>query len=167
MRQLVGKLLGDNLVDSEKVNRWLTLGANFGVLIGLVFLVVELKQANDLAEASAYRARGEEIQSALQAIALSPDLAAIEIKAQKQGIAELSDIEVRRYQRWVEAALFRMQNQFNDYRLGYLNDDSYQAMLRTAASQYPRWIELGIPIDDREFRQAVEEAIARAEYGSH
>lgn len=157
----------EKYLDSDRVNRWLTLGANFGVLIGLLFLVFELKQANDLAEASAYRARGEEIQSALQAIALSPDLAAIEIKAQNQGVAELSDIEVRRYQRWVEAALFRMQNQFNDYRHGYLDDDSYNAMLRTATSQYPRWIELGIPIDDHEFRQAVEAEMDRTESDGH
>ena len=154
-------------MDSEKVNRWLTLGANVGVFIGLVFLVIELKQANDLAEASAYRARGEEIQSALQAIALSPDLAEIEVKVEKQGVGVLSDVEARRYKRWVEAALFRMQNQFNDYRLGYLNADSYHAMLRPATSQYPRWIEMNIPIDDHEFRQTVEDAIVESETDKH
>ena len=150
-------------MDSEKMNRWLTLGANFGVLVGLVFLVFELKQANDLAEASAYRARGEEIQSSLQAIALSPDLAEIEVKVEQQGIGALSDVEVRRYRWWVQAALYRMQNQFNDYRLGYLDDDSYRAMLRTATSQYDRWLELGIQIEDREFRQTIEDAIVAAE----
>lgn len=150
-------------MDSEKMNRWLTLGANFGVLVGLVFLVFELKQANDLAEASAYRARGEEIQSALQAIALSPDLAEIEVKAEQQGVGALSDVEARRYKSWVEAVVYRMQNQFNDYRLGYLDDDSYRAMLRTATSRYDRWLELGILIEDREFSQAIEDAIVAAE----
>ncbi len=29
-------------MDSDRVNRWLTLGANIGVLIGIILLIVEL-----------------------------------------------------------------------------------------------------------------------------
>ncbi len=32
-----------------KVNKWLTLGANIGVLVGIMFLAVELRQNNDIA----------------------------------------------------------------------------------------------------------------------
>jgi hypothetical protein len=31
-------------MDSDRINRWLTLGANIGVLIGIVFLAVEIRQ---------------------------------------------------------------------------------------------------------------------------
>jgi len=34
-------------VDSDRLNRWLTLGANIGVLIGIIFLAVELRQNNE------------------------------------------------------------------------------------------------------------------------
>ena len=40
-------------MDENKVNKWLTLGANFGVLIGIFFLAVELRQNNDIARAQA------------------------------------------------------------------------------------------------------------------
>ncbi len=31
----------------ERVNRWLTLAANFGVLLGLIMLIVEVRQNDD------------------------------------------------------------------------------------------------------------------------
>lgn len=33
----------------DRLNRWLTLGANFGVLAGIVFLAVEIRQNSELA----------------------------------------------------------------------------------------------------------------------
>ena len=33
---------------SESINRWLTLGANVGILIGLVLVSVEIRQNSDL-----------------------------------------------------------------------------------------------------------------------
>jgi hypothetical protein len=36
-------------MDSDRLNRWLSLGANIGVLIGIIFLAVEIRQNSDLA----------------------------------------------------------------------------------------------------------------------
>ncbi len=36
-------------MNSEKVNSWLTLGANLGVLVGIIFLAAEIRQNSDLA----------------------------------------------------------------------------------------------------------------------
>ena len=33
-------------MDTDRLNRWLTLGANIGVLIGIVLLVIEVRQNN-------------------------------------------------------------------------------------------------------------------------
>jgi len=150
-------------VDSDKLNRWVSLGANIGVFIGLIFLVVELKQTNDLAEASAYRARGDEIQAALHSIALSPDFAAILVKVDAEGVDALSAVEARQYWQYLRAGVFRMQNQYNDYRLGYLDEYSYQGMLAEAVRRYPLWIKLDIPLNDPEFKQAVEAAVQEAQ----
>lgn len=38
-------------MDTEKLNRWLTLGANVGVLIGLLLLVLELNQNHEMMRA--------------------------------------------------------------------------------------------------------------------
>jgi len=143
-------------MDSDKLNQWMSLGASIGVFIGLVFLVLELKQANDLAEASAYRSRGEEIQASLQSTALSSDFAEILVTVDTEGISALSAVESKRYQSWLQAGIFRMQNQFNDYRLGYLDDNSYRAMLAVAARRYDLWKEFDLPVDDPDFRKAIE-----------
>jgi hypothetical protein len=91
------------------------MGANLGVLIGLIIVVVELKQTNDLAEANAYRARGDEIQAALQSVALSSGLAAILVKVDSEGLEALSAVESMQYRQYLWAGVFRTQNQFNDY----------------------------------------------------
>ena len=39
-------------MDTDRLNRWLTLIANIGVIIGIVFLALEIQQANRIAIAS-------------------------------------------------------------------------------------------------------------------
>jgi hypothetical protein len=155
---LSGCLRGENM-GSDKINRWISLGANIGVIIGLIMLVIEVRHANNLAEASAYRSRGDEIQASLNSVALSADLAEILVKVDSQGVQALSDVETKRFWAYLRAGIFRMQNQFNDYNLGYLDDDSYQAMLTEAARRYPWWKELDIAVDDPDFGRAIEAAL--------
>ena len=38
-------------MDANNVNRWLTLGANIGVLIGIILLIVKLSQTRDMMRA--------------------------------------------------------------------------------------------------------------------
>jgi len=152
-------------MDSDRIKGWASLSANIGVLIGLVFLIVELKQANDLALASAYRSRGDEIQAAMQEIALSSELAEIQVKANTQSLDTLTPVELERYRAWIHAGLFRMQNQFNDYELGFLDDESYQAMLDEAVRRYPIWKELNLPLTSRGLIQAVESSLIEERTG--
>ncbi len=39
-------------MNAEQVNKWLTLLANIGVLVGIIFLVVEIRQSNRIAIAT-------------------------------------------------------------------------------------------------------------------
>lgn len=41
-------------MDTDRLNRWLTLGANLGVLIGLAILILELRQSSAIAEGQFY-----------------------------------------------------------------------------------------------------------------
>lgn len=41
-------------MDTDRLNRWLTLGANVGVLIGLAILIIELRQSSSIAAAQFY-----------------------------------------------------------------------------------------------------------------
>ena len=44
---------------SDRINRWLTLVANIGVLIGIFLLIVEIDQNNDLMQAQIEQSRSE------------------------------------------------------------------------------------------------------------
>lgn len=48
-------------MDSDRLNRWLTLGANLGVLAGLALLVVEIRQSNQLALAQIEQTRSDNL----------------------------------------------------------------------------------------------------------
>lgn len=143
-------------MDTDRLNRWLALGANIGVLVGVIFLVVEIRHTNDLARANAYRSRGAEIQEASQAVALDPELSRILLKYDQQGIEGLTDHERIRFMYWQASVQLRMQNQFNDYQLGFLDEKIYRSVLDAAAERYDLWMELGVPVDDPEFEAAIK-----------
>ena len=46
-------------MDTDRLNRWLTLGANFGVLVGLVVLIVEIGQNTEMMRAQMVQARAD------------------------------------------------------------------------------------------------------------
>ncbi len=78
------------------------------------------------------------------------------LKFNQQGIDGLTDHERIRYTFWQYAAQLRMQNQFNDYQMGFLDEDLYQSALHTAAERYDLWMELGITIEDPKFQAAIQ-----------
>ena len=147
-------------MNADKLNRWLTLAANLGVLAGLLLLVVEVREAINLSEANAYRNRGTEIQQAMQELALSADLADILAKARDGRIDALNESERVRLWAWEFAKSLRMQNQYNDYAMGFLDDESFHAMIGSAAAAYPLWHALGVSPSDPRFRAAIEAVLA-------
>ena len=52
------------MMNTDTVNRWLTLGANIGVLIGIIFLAFELQQNNELLQSQAQETQALSIQAA-------------------------------------------------------------------------------------------------------
>ncbi len=48
-------------MDSGKVNQMLTLGANFGVLIGIILILIELNQNADLMRAQMTQERANHL----------------------------------------------------------------------------------------------------------
>ncbi len=148
----------------DRLNRWLTLAANIGVMIGLIFLVIEVRHSISLSESQAYRSRGTEIQEAYKDLAFSADLASIIAKTNDEGVSSLNSVEFIRLAAWFQAMLLRMQNQFNDYQLGYLDETSYRLMLQYAAQILPMTQQLEIDLTanfDPAFVQAVKSSPAK------
>lgn len=51
-------------MNTDNINRWLTLCANIGVVIGIIFLALELQQNNELMESQAQETQALSIQNA-------------------------------------------------------------------------------------------------------
>jgi len=62
-------------LDSERLNRWVSLGANVGVLVGIFLLAIELQQNNQLLEDEARRARAASAQETWTILAENGELA--------------------------------------------------------------------------------------------
>ncbi len=51
---------------SNQLNRWLTLGANLGVLIGILFLAAEIRQTNTIAKAEVRNSLTQSVYTLLE-----------------------------------------------------------------------------------------------------
>ena len=79
-------------MNADRVNRWLTLGANIGVLIGLIILALEIQQANRIAITSTELTVREAWGSVNETIYTNPQTSALLAKA-RFADAEFSDAE--------------------------------------------------------------------------
>jgi len=106
-------------LDFDRLNRWLTLAANLGVLAGIFLLVIELQQNTESAElqaAQSYVALSHELDFRLvddpSLIALfntSPDIRTPD--------------ELRRLDRWYFGSLRTWENGYYLHSKGVLDDD--------------------------------------------
>lgn len=112
----------------DDINAWLTLVANIGVLVGIVFLIVELRQstrATRLQTASEYESAEREF---LLFVAGNPDFAEIIDKSVKG--EQLTDLERFRQSTFFRASLRNWQTALVQYELGALSEPVWKAQLR-------------------------------------
>ena len=110
----------------DNLNRWLTFGANVGVVIGLALLVIELNQNSELVRAQIHQARSDNYVSDVMALADSEFLLpAYEKLADAGGITDpnsldaLDPTERARVRRYVQARHADYDNLYYQYQLGY------------------------------------------------
>ena len=80
-------------MDTDRLNRWLTLGANVAVLTGIFFLVVEISQNTEMMRAQINQSRSEASMSEAQSMYNSQHLPEILVKQGKA--ARLLRLNVR------------------------------------------------------------------------
>ena len=81
---------------ANSVSRWLTLGANLGVLVGIVFLAIELRQNNELLEAQTRADNFDRMIGFAEQIMENPTLATVLQKTENnEEITEVEDILLR------------------------------------------------------------------------
>lgn len=116
-------------MESERLTRWITIGANLGVLIGLLLLIVELAQNRDMMRAQIRHELAMGIVDLLQTPANNDHLADVLFR----GISgeELTPNELYQFELRTNALLRYWEDVHYQYRVG-LYDDSEFATQRDA-----------------------------------
>ena len=108
-------------MSSDNLNRWLTLGANLGVLIGLIVLIYEVRQNTAMMEAQINQQRTDTALSEQQSNYNSDYMPGIRLKVING--EPLSQEERYRYSMWVRAFNRNMDNQLWQYNRGFLGEN--------------------------------------------
>ena len=152
-------------MNADSVNRWLTLGANLGVVIGLILLFVELNQNSSLVKAQIHQARSDNYESFMLDIADTEFfLPAYEKFSAAGGPADVSALEVldsterERIRRYYQGRLGGYDNLYFQYQEGYIDEEFYNSRIAPSIRRlFPIWLELGL-LDTGATSEFLEEA---------
>jgi len=135
---------------ADSVNRWLTLSANIGVVIGLILLLIELDQNSDLVRVQIHQARSDTWVSDRTEFADTEYLLPAYRKFISAGgpvdpsaMDELDPVESARVYRYLEARLGDYDNLFYQYEQGYLDEEFYRARIEPSIKRLaPTWMNM-------------------------
>ena len=111
-------------MDSERLTRWLTLGANLAVLVGILLLVVELNQNRDMMRAQIRHELASGIVDLLQVAASNEQLADVMFRAHSG--EELTPTELFQFQLRTNALFRYWENVHYQYREGLYDATEFQ-----------------------------------------
>ena len=113
-------------MDSDRLNRWLTLAANLAVLVGLVFLVVEINQNNEMMRA---QTRSGITDAIIDNVKMYMDPRVIVAHQKRRSGQPLSDEESALLNSLASATLRLWENTHYQYRNGLFDDAEFEADL--------------------------------------
>ena len=103
-------------MDVEKINRWLTLIANIGVVGGLIFLGIEIQQNTNATRASAIQQATNVARQQLYVYAEDPELTRLVMT----DFDELNELDQTRVALLSRAFFIGMQNLYRQWEMGVL-----------------------------------------------
>jgi hypothetical protein len=134
-------------LDTDKLNRWLTLGANLGVLAGLLLLVLELSQNREMMRAQTRHEMAAGIVDLLLVPASNEQLADLMYRAETGG--ELTPQERFQFKMRTNALLRYWEDVHYQYRVGLYDDvefskqrEAWRAALSRSAGMHDYWCEV-------------------------
>jgi len=115
---------------AKNLNQWLTLGANLGVLVGLILLIAELNQNSTLMRAQIFNDRASQGIAQFMTMAESSELSEIDGLLRSSGFpenaaafSELTPTQKNQYYWLVRADRYRVENLLYQQLLGLLEND--------------------------------------------
>lgn len=147
-------------VNLDRLNRWLTLGANLGVLLGLAALIVEINQSNALALAQIEQTRSDGLREWRQEWVTNDQIVPLLTKldsirppenyqklsmlerqaATASALGELEPEDRKRYRLFLATSYWDYENLFAQYRRGLVSEEYWRARgVEGILDWAPRW----------------------------
>ena len=126
-------------MDSDRLNRWLTLIANLAVVAGILFLAVELRQNNVLLQAEARSNRTANVQQ-FNEMMVDPSIASLVIAAADPN--SMSAVDSLRYSRFMRWMFISWEAEYLDYQSGlsdWINIEGYKNSFRWVPGLRDEW----------------------------
>ena len=149
------------MIGLDKLNQWLALVANIGVLVGIFFLVVEINQNTAAIRISTSQAMASE-QAEFNRGFMDPDIARILVKVQESGYPSLTPVEKLQLNGFDNTWLFVQQNNYYQFRAGALAPGDWAGrhwgivdVFQTSENMRIHWQNRGQAFGD-EFRAYIE-----------
>ena len=110
-------------MDLSRLNQWLTILANLGVMVGIIFLIIELNQNTQALRANAIQNSTEVAKQQVMMLAQDADIVRITLT---ENLDDLSDVD-RQRAFWINRAFVTgMQGLYRQWTLGILPDEEWE-----------------------------------------
>ena len=134
---------------SDRIARWLTLGANIGVVLGLVILIVEIRQNEALTRVATEGALNELMVNTELHLA-QPEQSAAWVRSY-MAPETMTDVDIRMNEAVLVSLLMQWDNAFQMERSGLRTRAEVERLIRNTAPFYfgtsfgKRWFEAQAP----------------------
>jgi hypothetical protein len=131
-------------LNPEKINQWLSLIANFGVIAGLIFLGLEIQQNTIAVRASAIQESTDVARNQVLTLATNTEL----LEATMKDLDEMSEIDRQRVYWSSRSFWIGMQGLYRQWKLGVLPEPEWQMWHQVICNNYRSvkiWPQLLIP----------------------
>jgi len=148
-------------MNTDRLNKWLTLAANIGVIAGIIFLALELRQNSGLMKAQSRTAMSQDVVSLLTLNVGNADY----IDAMSRGISgdELTEVERVQFRRTYRAWIWYWNNLAYQHRVGLYDDAEFDLQIKTIRADmetFPglkkHWCDYSSRDASAELTQAIE-----------
>jgi len=153
-------------LNNDRLNRWMTVGSNLAVLVGLIFLIVEIRQNSAIAEAQFYLDM-RDTSNAVETAFLGDNLSEVWAKSVIDPGA-LTPSEIRVMDAFLSSRMGVYVEMLELEKLGYLNPGDTQFRIQQGGPYYfgnkfaQEWWKLTSELDDygAELSSMMDAAIA-------
>lgn len=153
---------------SDAIDRWLTLVANIGVLIGIFLLIVEIGQNNDLMQAQIEQSRSETLVDWRREVVGNERIAALLAKFEgsaadltQEAIDRLDPVELVQLRMLVSSDFYDFENLFSQYERGFVSEEYWLERIDPPIRERASSWKLLYPPDGPSGRKAFKDEVER------